>query len=64
MSVYRIELHAADGGAVVVKAQTFASDDAAIDHAGALGHAGEINVWRGDRLVAHFPSALARRLLG
>jgi hypothetical protein len=32
-----------------------AHDDAAIDHAGALDHPHEIEVWQGERRVTRFP---------
>lgn len=55
MAPYTFHLHDADGDLKEVRSALLAHDDAAIDHAGKLGHAHEIKVWQGERLVAHFP---------
>jgi len=55
MAPYTIDLHDADGSRREARTHTFAHDDEAIDHAGAIDHPHEIKVWRGERLVAHFP---------
>jgi hypothetical protein len=53
---YTINLHDECGDLRARRTLHLAHDDAAIDRAGRLDHPHEINVWQGDRLVAHFPS--------
>lgn len=54
---YRFSLMSPDGGLAEEYTGEFADDDDAIDHAGGLGHLYDIDVWDGQRLVAHFPPA-------
>ena len=62
MAPYRIIFHDEDGEPVAESVAEHAHDDAAIDHAGSLGHPHEINVWQQERHVARFPP-VARGLL-
>lgn len=55
MSHYRISLLDADGVVGEERALEFERDDDAIDHAGSIEHRHEIQLWRGERLVARFP---------
>jgi hypothetical protein len=57
MAPYAIDLHDEGGAVRETRSDWFADDDAAIDHAGHIGHPHEIKVWQGERLVAHFPPA-------
>jgi len=54
MAPYRIDLHDQDDAVTAQHHGMFEHDDAAIDHAGRLGHPHSMRVWQGDRLVAHF----------
>jgi hypothetical protein len=55
MAPYVIALHDADGAVIETRTRNFEKDDDAIDHAGRIGHALEMKVWQGERLVAQFP---------
>jgi hypothetical protein len=56
MAPYRITLLDQDGATSTEHLIDFEHDDAAIDHAGAIDHPHDIDVWRGKRRVAHFPA--------
>jgi hypothetical protein len=55
VSAYLINLIAVDGSIVEGRLFECASDDDAIDHAGWIDYAQELQVWQGERLVARFP---------
>lgn len=55
MAAYRIVLLDPRGRILEVRSSEFASDDDAIDHAGALHHPNEIFVMHGGRFVVRFP---------
>ena len=55
MAPYRIELHDGEGSVKTERRALFEQDDDAIDYAGEIGHPYAMEVWQGERLVAHFP---------
>ncbi|MEO6338931.1 MAG: hypothetical protein ABIO39_02735 [Caulobacteraceae bacterium] len=58
-TTYEISLLDEDGALLRKETIEAGDDDAAIDFAGAWSHAFGIEVWRGTRLVARFPSQIA-----
>jgi hypothetical protein len=58
---YRVELLASNGALVEERLIDAEDDAAAIDHAGAIRHPHEINLWRDGRFVAGFRPWPARR---
>jgi hypothetical protein len=60
VSPYVIDLHNEDGTLRESRSMMFEHDDAAIDHAGRIGHPHEMKVRQGERLVAHFPAVRRR----
>lgn len=55
MATYTINLLDGHGVHQEACSMPFDDDDAAIDHVGGIAHPHAIDVWQGQRHVAHFP---------